>query len=326
MLKFQEIIDKIDQLEEANILLAALEFRIFTHLGNTGLTAPALARKANAQAEPMERLLNALASMGALKKLDRKYFNTRETFKHFCEDSPHYKRGHVMLRKTNRDEWSGLIKVIREGRNFPEFEGEDDPEFRREFTYAMHERSQLYAPQIAECVARKPVGYLLDLGGGPGSYSAEILKHEKQAHALIVDRPATLESAKEIIAKQKAGSRIEMSAGDIFELDHKQTFDTVLFSNILHMYSTKENRLLLKRIHRALKPSGRLILVDLFLDDKETSPMDAAFFSLTMLMFTKTGKSYTFSETEKLLTAAGFGKFKRFPLTNGSSILECSRK
>jgi hypothetical protein len=58
MLKFQEIIDKIDQLEEANILLAALEFRIFTHLGNAGLTASALARKAKAQAEPMERLLN----------------------------------------------------------------------------------------------------------------------------------------------------------------------------------------------------------------------------------------------------------------------------
>jgi ubiquinone/menaquinone biosynthesis C-methylase UbiE len=264
--------------------------------------------------------------MGALKKQKNKYFNTHETHKHFCEDSPHYKRGHVMLRKTNRDEWSGLMKVIREGRNFPEFEGEDDPEFRREFTYAMHERSQLYAPQIAEFVTRKPVGYLLDLGGGPGSYSLEILKHEQQARAMIVDRPATLESAKEIIATQKAGTRIEMTAGDIFELDHKQTFDTVLFSNILHIYSTKENKILLKKIHRALKPSGRLILVDLFLDENETSPIDAAFFSLTMLMFTKTGKSYTFSETEKVLTATGFTKFKRFPLTHGSSILECSRK
>jgi hypothetical protein len=34
LLKFSEIFDKIDCLEESNILLAAFEFRIFTHLGS----------------------------------------------------------------------------------------------------------------------------------------------------------------------------------------------------------------------------------------------------------------------------------------------------
>ncbi len=326
MLKFQDIIDKIDQLEEANILLAALEFRIFTHLGKKGLTASVLARKSKTQSEPLERLLNALTGLGALKKQNNTFLNTTETYKHFCEDSPHYKRGHVMLRKENRDEWGGLLKILREGRNCPEFEGEDDPEFRREFTYAMHERSQLYASQIAEFVARKPVGHLLDLGGGPGSYSAEILKRDKQASAVVVDRSATLESAKQILSSLKVGKRIETLAKDLFELDIKGVFDSALFSNILHIYSPRENKILLKKIHRALKTSGRLILVDLFLDQTETSPQDAAFFSLTMLMFTKTGKSYTFMETEKLLKDAGFGKFKRVPLTRGSSILECVKR
>ena len=31
-LSFEHFIKKIDQLEEANILIAALEFRLFTHL------------------------------------------------------------------------------------------------------------------------------------------------------------------------------------------------------------------------------------------------------------------------------------------------------
>ena len=307
-------------------MLSALEFRVFTHLGKNGSTALTVARKAKAQAEPMERLLNALAALGALKKQKNLFFNTSETYKYFCENSSHYKRGHVMLRKANRDEWAGLIKVIRDGRNFPEFEGEDDPEFRREFTYAMHERSRLYASQIAEYVSKAPVGKLLDLGGGPGSYSAEILTKDKKANAIIVDRPATIESAKEILEPMSVFRRMELCQGDIFEIDYKEVFDTVLFSNILHIYSPKENGALLKRIHRSLRPSGRLIIVDLFLDKNEISPQDAAYFSLTMLLFTKTGKSYTFEETEKLLRNAGFNKFKRHPLTRGSSLLQCIKK
>ena len=46
-LSFNQFVDKIDQLEEANILIAALEFRIFTHLGKKALTYQALAKKAN---------------------------------------------------------------------------------------------------------------------------------------------------------------------------------------------------------------------------------------------------------------------------------------
>ena len=41
-----------------------------------------------------------------------------------------------------------------------------------------------------------------------------------------------------------------------------------------------------------------------------------------MLLYTKTGKSYTFSETESFLKKAGFDRFKRFKVGYGSSIIE----
>ena len=172
-LSFEQLVNKIDQLEEANILIAALEFRVFTHLGKRSLTSWALAKKSKIHPEGAEALLNALVSLGALRKSENTFANTSDSFRHFCEHSPQYKLGTVFLRKENRDEWSHLIDIIKNGRNISE-DDDDDPEFRAPFTYAMHERSKKFSKALAQFITRKPVGKLVDLGGGPGSYSAEI--------------------------------------------------------------------------------------------------------------------------------------------------------
>ena len=69
-LSFKQLVNKIDQLEEANILIAALEFRVFTHLGKRRLTSRAFAQKSRIHPEGAEALLNALVSLGALKNLE----------------------------------------------------------------------------------------------------------------------------------------------------------------------------------------------------------------------------------------------------------------
>jgi ubiquinone/menaquinone biosynthesis C-methylase UbiE len=175
---------------------------------------------------------------------------------------------------------------------------------------------------VAKVVARKPVGRLLDLGGGPGSYSAAILRKDKKASATLFDRKTTLEVARKILASSRVFSRFDFLEGDIFQTDYGKAFDTIFLSNVLHIYNSKENKTLFKKINRALVPGGRFILVDLFLRENRTAPFDAALFSLTMLMFTATGKIYTFKETEALLQSTGFGSFKRFPLDEGSSLIE----
>ncbi len=326
MLKFEQIIQKIDQLEEANILLAALELKIFSILDKKLLSAKAIAKKAGSHPHETEMLLNALVAMGALSKKNRLFKNTTETYKHLCATSPHFKKGFIRLRQENRDEWAGLLETLKNGRDPSQHEGEDDPEFRWFFTHAMHERSELYSGKVADIVARKPVGRLIDLGGGPGSYSAAILRKDKKATATLFDRKVTLEVAREILAPSKVISRFDFLEGDLFETDYGKNFDTIFFSNILHIYNLKENKFLFKKIHRALVKGGRFILLDLFLRENMTEPYDAALFSLTMLMFTATGKTYTFKETEALLKSTGFSSFKRFPLTEGSSMIEAVKK
>ena len=174
MLSYKDIINKIECLEESNLLISALELNIFSVIGKTSMTAKKISGIAKIQYEGAEILLNALAAMGVLFKVKNKYKNTTVTYKHFCSLSPEYKKGTVMLKKENRSEYEQLSKIIKFGRDYTQYKSEETLDFRKMFTYAMHERSELYADKVANIICRYNVGKLCDLGSGPGSYSVAI--------------------------------------------------------------------------------------------------------------------------------------------------------
>ena len=322
MLSYKDIINKIDQLEEANILLAALDFNVFSVLGKKALPVKQVASLTKTKLEGMEILLNALAAMGVLNKNKNTFRNTPVTYKYFCETSSHFRIGTVMLKMDSRGEYEKLSKIIKKGRNRKDFEGEDDPKFRNLFTYAMHERSELSADKVADTVNQKKIGKLLDLGCGPGSYSAAILKKEKTATATLMDRAVAIKVARKIYKTQSVYNRLHFVSGDFFDDEFGEGYDTVLLSNIIHIYNVKENKIIFKKINKALKKGGRFVLYDLFLNNSKTGPYDAALFAITMLLYTKTGKSYAFGEAEALLRNAGFARIKKTKIGEGSSIIE----
>ncbi|TDJ51867.1 MAG: methyltransferase [Nitrospina sp.] len=326
MLSLNKFIKTIDQLEDAWVLLAALKFRLFTLLAKKSLTVRQVARLSKTQCEGMEALLNSLVAMQALRYKAGKYSNTSEMHKYFCATSPHYLKGTAFLKLEKNDEWTQLINTIKQGRDLSAFEGGDDKNFRYLFTHAMHERSVDYASTIAKKISSKPVGRFLDLGGGPGSYSAAILQEDKKSEATLLDRPAAIKVAKELFHKRSFFKRFHFLPGDLFDSAYGKDYDMVFFSNILHIYNLEENKKLFQKINRALVPGGSFILVDYFLKEDRTGPYEGALFSLTMLLFTKTGKTYTYGETEKILRQTGFHKIKRTQLAEGNGMLEAFKK
>ena len=326
MLTLKQFTDTLDRLEEARILMAALEFKIFSTLRQKSMTARQVAQQSKTQPEEMAALLNALTAMKALRFDKGRYSSAPHMYKYFCESSPHYLKGTTYLKLEKNDEWARLVDIIRKGRDVSEFEGEDDPENRDCFTYGMHERSGPFAKKIAEVITRQPVGRFLDLGSGPGSYSGAVLRKDKKARATLLDRAAALKVAKQLHAGTPYLKRMEFIPGDLFSTPYGEKFDTVYFSNILHIYNPAQNLELFRKIKQALVNGGRLILVDYFHTKDYTQPYEAALFGVTMLMFTATGKTYSYDETEKLLSQTGFHKFRRIPLAEGAGMLAAVKK
>jgi ubiquinone/menaquinone biosynthesis C-methylase UbiE len=322
MLSYKNFINKIDQLEESNILICSLELKIFSVLKKKSMSAYQIANITKTKVEGIEVLLNALTTMGALKFNRNLYKNTSITYKYFCESSPDFKKGTVMLKLDGREEYSNLLQTIKKGRDLKKFDGSDDPKFRTLFTYAMHERSELYADQIASLVTKNKIGKLIDIGAGSGSYSAAILKKDKSATATLIDREAAIKVACELHKKKSIYKRLKFINGDFFSDDFGIGYDTAFLSNIIHIYNINENKFIFKKINKSLVNGGRIILYDFFLKDSRTEPYNAALFAITMLLYTKTGKSYSYSEINSLLKKTGFSYIKKTKIGHGLSIIE----
>ncbi|NIQ02389.1 MAG: methyltransferase domain-containing protein [Nitrospinaceae bacterium] len=326
MMTLQQFNNTIDRLEEARLLMAALEFKVFTALGNKKLTARQVATRTKTQPEGMTALLNALAAMKALRYERGRYANAPQMYKYFCETSPHYLEGTAYLSLERNDEWARLIQTIRKGRDLSEYRGPDNTEHRRKFSFAMHERSEAFAGKIAGIITQKPAGRFLDLGCGPGSYSAAVLKKDRKATATLLDRSAALRVARELHGDRPFFKRMAFLPGDLYKTPYGGEYDTVFYSNILHIYDPGQNLEIFRKIHKALVKGGRLILVDFFHTKDQTQPYDAALFGVTMQLFTATGKTYSFDETEKLLSRAGFHRFRRKSLEGGNGMLFAVKK
>ena len=137
-----------------------------------------------------------------------------------------------------------------------------------------------------------------------------------------MDRSVAIRVANKIHKNNSVYKRLKFISGDLFDDDFGSDYDTVLLSNIIHIYSPRENKTLFKKIYKALNEGGRFVLYDFFLKDNKIEPYDAALFAITMLLYTKTGNSYTFSEVESLLKNEGFKYIKRSKVGHGSSIIE----
>lgn len=326
MLTLNQFTDTIDRLEEARILMAALEFKTFSILRQKKMTARQVARQSKTTLDGMAALLNALVAMKALKFEKGRYASAPQMYKYFCESSPHYMQGTAFLKLEKNDEWARLIDIIRKGRNISDYEGEDDPGFRHCFTHGMHERSGPFARKIAGIITRQPAGRFLDLGSGPGTYSAAVLRKDKKARATLLDRASALKVARELHAKASYWARMELKPGDLFDTSFGEKYDTVFYSNILHIYNPRQNKELFHKMKKAMIQGGRLVLVDFFHTRDFTRPYEAALFGVTMLLFTATGKTYSYDETEKLLSQTGFHRFRRFSLEEGAGMLVAVKK
>jgi len=125
-----------------------------------------------------------------------------------------------------------------------------------------------------------------------------------------------LVGARRIHHQQKFGvaDRYSVREGSAFETDMGSGYDYVLLTNIFHHFDMPTCEKLMRRVHAALKPSGKAITLEFVPNEDRVTPPMAAAFSLIMLAGTDAGDAYTFSQYEKMFQNAGFRKTTLHPV------------
>jgi len=297
------------------ILLAANQLGIFRTLRGQSLSADELAARLGIDLRGTRILLDALASLGIITKHGSMYSNAPVTELHLAdESSEHYLGNWLSHQYRLLRRWVQLEQVVRSGKPARERESRD---FRC-FQLAMRDSGRRGAELLTSHFDFSPYRRLLDVGGGPGSYSIQACRQNPELRAVVFDLPEARELAESNIRLAGLEDRITFLSGDYFSDDLGGPYDVVLLSNVIHSLSPEETAQLLARCHQVLQPGGVILIRDFFLDEEGIHPVAAALFSVNMLVNTERGRSYTWDETEDLLRRSGF-------VVRGRRVLDADR-
>jgi SAM-dependent methyltransferase len=300
------------------VLIAALELNLFTAIGTDAWTIPDLARDMKVSERGLAILCRNLAMAGLLKKKGEIYRNSRLGATALNAQHPAYRGDYLRLITSHWADWGRLLESVKSGLPLDHDEPEE-PDYRRRFTWAMHHRTLEIAPKIAAQIDLRGARTLLDLGGGPGTYAMAFLAKNPMLLATVCDRPTALDVAKEIASNHKSGARLSYLPLDVMTEDIPGTYDVIWYSNVLHIYSPKDNQALFRRVLASLNPGGRLLIQDAFLHDRNgLFPEEASLFAVSMLLFTERGNTYSAAETRAWLTDAGFERIKVLRMKKGT--------
>lgn len=174
----------------------------------------------------------------------------------------------------------------------------------RHLTLALAGRAKNVAPYLADRLALTEAKWLLDVGGGTGIYSIALVQKNPGLRAVILDRPEVLKVARTLAEAHGVADRIECRPADMFHDEFPGDACAVLLSNVLHDWDVPECVELIRRCAAALRPGGRLLIHDVFLNDELDGPLPVALYSAALFCLTE-GRAYSAGEYRTWAEAAG---------------------
>lgn len=320
---YQDLMQLANGYADSKVLLVANKLGVFTALGKTKHTAENIAQSCRSDQEGMRLLLNALSGLGLIHQQAGQYWNTTLARKYLDKHSPTAITNLLWLLNHHWSNWTEMAQAIKTGR--PGWASiTNTPDFRRRFALAMEERSLILSPPtVRTCRMPRGATQFFDLAGGSGAYSIALAQRYPKLTGVMIDQSVSV--ARRSIKRQGLERRLSVRQGNVFTAPLPKDSNAALAANIFHDFDAEENRLLLRRIREALKPGGKVFVVEFFLDHTETQPVDAAIFSLLMYTFTDTGRCYSWAEVEKWLKSEGFGKLRRHPVAGSIGTLEATK-
>jgi 2-polyprenyl-3-methyl-5-hydroxy-6-metoxy-1,4-benzoquinol methylase len=303
------------------LLTAAVShFRVFERLSHRALTIDELRRGLGLAERPTVVLVTALRAFGLLLDDEDGRIGLTELARDHLTPGAHFDvSGYIGLAsdspgvvemierlETNRpagaatDE-GGAAFIFKEGIE----SAMEAATSARSLTLALAGRARNVAPVLAERCPLDDARVLLDVAGGTGIYSIAWLLRHPNLTAIVWDRPEVLKVAHEMAEAHGVSDRLETRPGDMFKDPMPGEPDVILLSNVLHDWDVSDCRMLVGRCASALRPGGRLLIHDVFLNDALDGPLPVALYSASLFRLTE-GRAYSTREYRTWLESAGF--------------------
>lgn len=307
MKNIQEIVELASAYYGSAVLFAAIDTGIFAAV-ERNQDAAAIAADVGGDARAVRLLLDACVAEGLLAKADGRYANTPAGKASLVPGGP---ADLTRAIKYNRDvypAWGKLAGFVKSGRpaERPEIHLGEDAERTKAFAASMFGRAFGIGRGIVPMLGRLE-GRVLDLAGGPAAYAILMCQANPGMTCVTVDLPAISAEAAGYVARFGLQGRIECRAGDYHSDEYEsETYDAATIFGALHQESPAAIADILRRAHRALKPGGKLFVLDMMTDATHAAPKFSALFAVNMALTTENGWVFSDEELNGWMREAGF--------------------
>jgi 3-hydroxy-5-methyl-1-naphthoate 3-O-methyltransferase len=311
------IMDLANAYFDSCVLFSSADLGVYTVLARLGAsTGEALASELKLSPRGATLLLDACVAVGLLEKKEGLYSNTALSGAFLVAGKP---GDLTQALRYNRDiygAWQKLPELARTGApvESPKLHLGGDAERTRTFVMSMHGRVLAIGRPVLSTLNLSGRRQLLDVGGGPGTYSVLISQAHPEIRCTVIDLPEVAAIAKELVAQQGASERVQFLPGDYHNAPFPAGNDVVNFFGMLHQESPASIRDLFKRAFVSMVSGGTVYVMDMMTGDDHTSPKFSALFAVTMALTTRDGWVFSSAELRGWLEEAGFVDFSVKPL------------
>jgi SAM-dependent methyltransferase len=307
------------------LLCVAAKLNVADALAEGPQTADALARRTSARPDALWRVLRGLAAEGVFDELPDGRFGLNPSGACLRSDAPGSVRGLVIARgELYYAAAAGLFEAVRHGGvPFERVHGSaffdhlaQHPDRGAAFQTAMEDRARREAADVVAAYDFAGIERLVDVGGGHGVMLAAILTATPHLHGTLFDLPPVAERAREKWDETGLPGRCDFVCGDVFETDLPRS-DAYLLARIVHDWDDNAAARILRRCREAMRPGGRLLLVEAVLPERAVEAPEAIRIDLHMLTLLS-GRERIAAEFERLLAAAGL-RLRRIVPTRSSA-------
>lgn len=264
---------------EFSCVKATIELDLFSHMAEGPKDLATLATETASVAPRLEMLLETLRQMGVIGLSDGKWSLTPFAKFMFSPNPKEPNLHQLPVAKAMAfladDFYMSLADAVRGQKNFkgqvpyPPVTREDNLYFEE-----IHRSNALFAIQLLiEEAKLDGVKKMIDVGGGIGDISAAMLKHFPELDSTILNLPGAIELVDENAAEKGVANRLRGAAVDIYKDEYPKS-DAVMFCRILYSANEQLTEIMCKKAMDALPSGGRLLILDMVIDDPENPNFD----------------------------------------------------
>ena len=248
----------------ARSIMTGVKLGLFEAAQERPRSAADIARACATHPGATEKLLGALTGCGYFRFRNGAYALTPKATKWLLRRSPQNLCDKLLFQFYEWDMVEGYEAFVRTGQPMAGHEGMQGDAFWNVYQRGMRNLAGLAAEEVTARFPMPPAARdMLDIGGAHGHYSVCLCRKHPDLKSVILDLPDAVRHAAPILAEENPGGRVTHRPGNALADDlGERCVDIVFMSQLVHHFTDAQNRALLQKIARALRPKGVCVMLD----------------------------------------------------------------